>query len=229
MSGARVPSEALADAPAMPAEGEPAPPPRAPAWTVLRPLFSDSAYRAALIGSAAGFFLSGALQTLIPSFWVDVLHRPKGAVGTPFTVLALASLIVVWHAGSVSDRRGRKFAYVPSLALMAVATLALGYTSAPGMLIGLVAVIGIGSGYARPGPTAIVADVAAPGARGVAVSGYRTAGDIGALLGPIIVGVVAQTVGYRWAFTSTALFTLIAFVVAALARETAPRMSAAAG
>ena len=97
-----------AEAPTLVSDTVPAP--SVPAWARLRPLLSDSAYRAALIGSAAGFYVTGGLQTLIPGFWVDILARDRGAVGLPFTVLSLASLIVIWHAGSVSDRLGRKVA-----------------------------------------------------------------------------------------------------------------------
>src|SRR5206468_7349857 len=56
MSGVHVPSSTLADAPAL---DDPVPAPAAPAWERLKPLFGDSAYRAALIASAAGFYVSG--------------------------------------------------------------------------------------------------------------------------------------------------------------------------
>jgi MFS family permease len=225
----RKPSEALAEyEPGAPMLEESPPPPAPPAWQALKPLMRDSAYRAALMATAAGFWVTSALQTLIPGFWVDVLARPKGAVGTPFTFFGLASLAVIWHGAKLSDRSGRKTALVPALGVMAVACAALGYASGPATLIVLIAVVGVGSGYARPGPTAIVADCAPENARGIAVSGYRTAGDIGALLGPILVGVFAQTLGYRWAFGATGAFSAIAFAFAVVARETAPQAVSAA-
>jgi MFS family permease len=107
MSRVAAPPGALADAPA-PLVSETLPAPAAPAWVRIRPLLRDSAYRAALMGSAAGFYVTGGLQTLVPGFWVDVLGRERGGVGVPFTVLSLASLLVVWHAGSLSDRIGRR-------------------------------------------------------------------------------------------------------------------------
>jgi len=229
MSRVAVPPDALADAPELAAE--PVPGPSVRAWTRLRPLFSDSAYRAALIGSAAGFYVTGGLQTLVPGFWVDVLGREQGGVGLPFTVLSLASLIVIWHAGSVSDRLGRKVTMVPALAATAVACAVLGTIRSAIMLMFLMAVLGFAGGYSRPGPTAIVGDVAPPDARGVAVAGYRTAGDIGALIGPIVVGLVAEHLGYGPAFIAVAAMAVVAFVAAVLSRETAPsrRAAAAAG
>lgn len=221
MGPERVPSQALAEAPSLGDASVPAP--AAPAWVRLRPLLRDSAYRAALMGSAAGFFVSGGIQALVPGFWEDVLRRPRGTVGLPFTVLALTGLVVIWHAGSLSDRRGRKYALVPALACTAVVASLLGYVgrSAPA-LVGLMALLGLASGYSRPGPTAMVADVAPPDARGVAVSGYRTAGDVGALVGPLLAGVIAESLGYRPAFLTLGAFVGAAFLMALTSRETAP-------
>ena len=227
MSSARVPSSALAEAPVL---NDPVPAPAAPAWARIKPLFHDSAYRAALVGSAAGFYVSGGLQTLIPGFWEDEkgLHLSRSSVGVPFTVLALASLAVVWHAGTLSDRRGRRFALIPALAVTGAAAAIMGYVDSGAKLIVLVGVLGIASGYARPGPTSIVADVASPEQRGVAVAGYRTAGDVGALVGPIVVGVIAQYLGYGPAFVALGAFAIVAAVVVLLARETAPARAAKA-
>ena len=229
MSSAHVPSTALTDAPVL---DDPVPTAASPAWERLKPLLRDSAYRAALIGSAAGFYVSGGIQTLIPGFWEDKLGRSTGSVGLPFTILALTSLAVVWHAGSLSDRRGRKFALVPALAATGVLAALLGsvtHLTGSGtpvlMLLVLIALLGVASGYARPGPTSIVADVATSEQRAVAVAGYRTAADIGALLGPIVVGVVAQYLDYGPAFIAVGSLALVAAVITLVSRETAPRQA----
>jgi MFS family permease len=224
MRRAHVTSSDLDDA--VPAE-DPVTGPARPAWSRLRPLFADSAYRAALAGSATGFFVSGGLQTLIPGFWTDVLKGSKGTVGIPFTVLALASLVVIWHAGSLSDRRGRKAVLVPALLGTGVVTSLMGLSEAALALLVLTAALGITTGYARPGPTSIVADVAPPDARGVAVAGYRTAADVGALVGTIVVGVIAEVIGYWAAFVAIGAFALVAAVLAMTARETAPSRTVA--
>jgi MFS family permease len=211
---------ALALAPPLLEEQPPAP--EAPAWRRLRPLLGDSAYRAALAGTAAGFFVSGGLQTLVPGFWVEALGRPRAGVGLPFTALAVASLAVTWHAGSLSDRRGRRATLVPALAGTGAAAAAIGFARDAMPLVGLMVLLGVASGYARPGPTSIVGDVAPPEARGVAVAGYRTAGDAGALLGPAVAGTVAQTLGYRAAFLAVGAAAGAAALAALVARETAP-------
>ncbi len=224
MQRAHISSRVLDDA--VPVE-DPVTGPARPAWSRLRPLFGDSAYRAALAASATGFYVSGGIQTLIPGFWTDVLGRSRGSVGVPFMVLSLASLAVIWHAGSVSDRRGRKVVLVPALLGTGLVASLMGVSHAAFALLALTAVLGITTGYARPGPTSIVADVAPSDARGVAVAGYRTAADVGALVGPIVVGVIAQGLGYGPAFVAVGAFAILAAVLALTARETAPNRALA--
>jgi len=214
-----VPAEVMDEAPSLP---DSVPASTAPAWRRLRPLFGDSAYRAALLGSAAGMYLASGIPTLVTGFWVDVLHRTKGSVGVPYAVLGLTSLVVVWHAGSLSDRIGRRSVLVPSLIATAAITAVLGAGHSAAMFVVWMAVLGAASGYARPGPTSIVADVSALETRAVAVAGYRFAADLGALVAPIVVGVVAQYANYGAAFVALAALPLAAAVVTAAARETAP-------
>lgn len=225
MSAVRVSSDALAEAPAM-QEAVPAPAGRA--LSRLEPLLRNSTYRAALAASGVAFLATGALQALLPTYWRDVLHRSETSSGVPFTVMALTAIVVVWHAGALSDRRGRKFTLVPSLAGTAVAVAGLALFEDAAALVGLMAFFGVTSGYARPGPTAMVADVAPAASRGVAVSGYRIAGDVGALIGPIMAGSIAEFVGFRAAFLAVAACVGIAFVTSLFAEETAPGVRPAA-
>lgn len=219
LGGPRHAAAGLAEAPTLPEE-VPSPAPPAPAR--LRPLLRDSAYRAALATSAATFFATAAMQTLVPGMWRDALGRSEAQAGIPFTANAVAGLAVLWHAGAVTDRRGRKSALVPALALAAASGAALGYASSAWALVALMAVAGVANGYSRPAPTAMVADVASPESRGVAVGGYRTAGDIGAFIGPIAAGLLAQGFGRRAAFIAVGAVFALTFAMAAAARETAP-------
>lgn len=220
MRSGRVPASVLSESPELPEE--PSPSPSAPAWQRLKPLLRDSAYRAALVSGAAMFISSSAMETLVPGIWRNTFGLSKKTVGIPFTAFALMTLAVIWHAGGLADRRGRKYALVPALAASAIGFAALGFASTPVALVATMAFLGIASGYTRPGPTAIVADVAPPASRGVAVSGYRTATDIGAFIGPIMAGVLSQLVGRGAAFLAAAAALVVNVVVVAVARETAP-------
>jgi MFS family permease len=220
IGGRRVAAAALSDATGIVQESPPAP--RPPALKRLRPLLKDSAYRAALMASASDFWISSALFTLVSLVWVDRLRLPQGTSGIPLTVLGFAAIAVIWHAGSLSDRRGRKLALVPSLLGSAVTLVALGFVQTKWEFLGLMVLLGVASGYSRPGSTSIVADVTNEDERAIGVSGYRTAADIGALASPIVAGIVAQTFGFRAAFLAIAALVFVAFGFALFARETLP-------
>jgi len=220
LGGEHIPAEALTEAPDVGEETVPAS--RIPSWSRVRPLLALSAYRAALAASALLFIVSAAQQTLLPNFWRDVLHQSKGSSGIPFAITALFGLAVIWHAGSLSDRRGRKFTLVPAVAVCAVAIGAAGLSHNAIVVVALMAVVGAATGYMRPGPSAMVADLATPETRGAAVSGYRIAGDVGALVGPILAGVMAQYVSFQAAFLAVGAFGVVVFVIVVLAEETLP-------
>lgn len=196
---------------------------RAPALSRLRPLLRSKTYRAALGASALMFLLGQAQFTIVPDFWERALGQDKATSGLPFTIASLLGLVVVWHAGSLTDRRGRRATLLPALALTAIGTAAMGvWETGIGFLV-LMAVTGAAGGYMRPAPGAMVGDVAEPHERALAVSGFRMAGDAGALVGPIVVGPLAQYVSYTAAFFALAAITALVFVMALAADETAPR------
>ncbi len=202
--------------------------PRLPLMTHIRPLLHDSAYRAALMSSASDFWVSSALFTLVSLVWVEILGASAGSSGLPLTVVGLTALMVIWHAGGLADRRGRRFALVPALGATTVTLVLLAFTQNRVEFLALMALLGIANAYSRPSSTSMVGDVATPEQRAVAVGGYRIAADIGALLSPIVAGVVAQSLGFRWAFIMIAAFVAVAFVFALRSRETLVREPAAA-
>ena len=190
----------------------------------MQPLWSSSAYRAALAASALSFLSVTALQALIPVYWVEEAGGTKAGTGIPFTASALAALPVLWHAGAVADRRGRKFALVPSLAVMTVSMAALGFVTTTTAIVVVMAVQGLAAAYMRPGPSSMVADVAPPDIRGLAVGGYRTAADVGAVVGPLMAGFIAAQFGYTAAYLAIAVFCGMTLLMAVAAEETAPSL-----
>ena len=204
----------------------PTPPVRS--WARLRPLLSNSAYRAALVAGMLGFFVISAEQTLLPSYWTGDLGASKATSGVPFAVTAVFGIAVAWHAGVLTDSRGRRAVLVPALGALVVASVAMGFATTTIAVLVVMAALGAAGGYARPGTSSIVADVSTPATRGIAVSGYRVATDLGQLIAPISVGVIAEWVSFRAAFLTVAVVVAIAFWMALRAEETAPSVRARA-
>jgi len=137
-------------------------------------------------------------------------------------------IAVAWHAGVLTDSRGRRAVLVPALGALVVASVAMGFATTTIAVLVVMAALGAAGGYARPGTSSIVADVSTPATRGIAVSGYRVATDLGQLIAPISVGVIAEWVSFRAAFLTVAVVVAIAFWMALRAEETAPSVRARA-
>ncbi|HEX9695906.1 MAG TPA: MFS transporter [Actinomycetota bacterium] len=222
------PRDATAEGGPSPVAEEVAPIPAVPAWQMLKPLLRDPAYRAALAVGAASFFVMGGVDPLVSKTWTDGFGLSESSVGIPFMLAGLATLGPAWHAGKLGDLKGRKYATVPALALSAVALAMLGLFHSPVAFVIMFTVVGLSWGYQRSGPSAIVGDVSTDSDRAMAVGGFRIATDVGAFLGPTILGAIGEHQSHAAAFMAAGGVVLLAFFAMLPVRETAPAVVAAA-
>jgi MFS transporter, DHA1 family, multidrug resistance protein len=159
-------------------------------------------------------------DTLVPLFASDVLGMSTVGIGVLFAVALGTEFLVLYPAGSVADRRGRKPVLVPALAGLAVATAVLGLAPTPLALGVLLAVLGVMSGAAGVPPGAMLSDVAPEPASGMAVGVFRFCGDLGFTLGPLLAGWAIPVVGFAWAFTLAAVPTVVALALIVRTPET---------
>jgi MFS transporter, DHA1 family, multidrug resistance protein len=159
-------------------------------------------------------------DTLVPLFASDVLGMSTVGIGVLFAVALGTEFLVLYPAGSVADRRGRKPVLVPALAGLAVATAVLGLAPTPLLLGVLLAVLGVMSGAAGVPPGAMLSDVAPEPASGMAVGVFRFCGDLGFTLGPLLAGWAIPVVGFAWAFTLAAVPTVVALALIVRTPET---------
>ncbi|MGO2154094.1 MAG: MFS transporter, partial [Brevibacterium aurantiacum] len=104
-------------------------------------------------------------------------------------------------------------------------TSALAFTDSIWLFFILSVVAGIGSGLANPAQQATVADVIGRDRKGGRVlAKYQMALDAGAILGPIIAGVVVDHFDYSWAFMLTGILGILAAAYWFTGRETRPRV-----
>jgi MFS family permease len=209
------------DAPATP-ESEAAA--RFPSLTRIRRMLRDRGFITTLILNLAyAWMVAGIYDTLIPLFGRDGLGMSTVAIGAAFAVALLTELLVLYPAGSLADRFGRKPVVVPSLAGLAVVTVLLGWAGTPGIYFVLLAVLGVASGVAGVIPTAMLSDVAPAGAKGTAVGLYRFCGDIGFTFGPLIAGATVSLLTFKAAFAVAAVPTVLALAFALATPETLSR------
>lgn len=85
------------------------------------------------------------------------------------------------------------------------------------------AAAGFGAGLLNPAQQAAVGDVIGRGRSGGKVlAAFQMASDAGAIVGPVVVGFVADGVGYGWAFAATGGILLLAALGWSAAREPMP-------
>jgi MFS family permease len=58
---------------------------------------------------------------------------------------------------------------------------------------------------------------------GTALAGFQMVGDLGAIIGPVLAGMIVEWVGYAAAFATTAAIAVISFLYWLGVTETAPR------
>ena len=162
-------------------------------WVLLRANLSIL-FRAGS-GQLCGQLVRAARHAIIPLYATDVLGLEVTSVGLIISVAAAADVMMVYPAGVIMDRYGRKFAYVPSFVIqslgMALIPLTYGFFS-----LQLVAVmIGLGNGLGSGTMMTLGADLAPARSRGEFIGLWRFIGDGGGVGGPTIVGGVAEILG----------------------------------
>jgi MFS family permease len=109
------------------------------------------------------------------------------------------------------------------LAVSAAATAVIGVVPTLPLFLAASLVAGLGSGLLNPPLNAAVADVVGAERRGGTVlAGFQMASDVGAIIGPLAAGAVAQILGFGAAFRLTGLVTALALALWIRAPETLP-------
>jgi MFS transporter, DHA1 family, multidrug resistance protein len=196
--------------------------PRRRPWVAL--VLSRDFLAVALVTLAIFFTRTGSRMTLMPLLAVGLLDFSVASLGLVFTAMAAINMVGLAPAAWLADHLGRKHAIVPSgiAVAAALALLSAGDTQVT-FLLGAVA-LAVATSVAGPAPAAYAADVAPPGLRGLGMAMYRTAGDVGFVVGPPLLGAIADATTIRLALLANAGLVAVATVVFALvARETLAR------
>lgn len=188
-------------------------------WVALR----DGGYRAALVVNLTnGFVTFGIRTSLVPLFVVEALVKGPSLAALGFLFAAATQAIVLLPAGRLADQRGRRPAMIIGTALSAVGMGLLALADNPIVFLLAMAVLGVGTAFLGSAPAAVVGDVIGQQRGGVVVAAFQMIADVGAIAGPLLAGLLADTAGYHWAFATGLGVTLLALVFALLMPETKP-------
>lgn len=166
----------------------------------LREVLRDVRFRAAcLFALANGWTAQGIRSSLVPVLVVEVLDRPPSWTGIAFACAAVAQTVAIGPAGTFADTVGRRPAMVAGGLLSAASIMVVPFAPNIGVLIVALCVFGVAAAFLGTAPAAAVGD-AAGGGRGSAVAMFSMCADLGAIIGPVVAGLLADRFSYGVAF-----------------------------
>jgi MFS family permease len=148
---------------------------------------------------------TGTIVFLFPLYLAEQGRLRPDSVGYLVGLSVLGRLAALWLVSTLSDRRDQM--RLLGLGLLAYGVVLGGLTVVSGAtLLALWSLfIGAGAGFVAGLPTAIIGDRVAPELHGIAIGWLRTLTDAGMLVGPIVMGALADTIDLRAPFLVAAL------------------------
>ena len=180
----------------------------------FRAILRDSRFQAAcLTNLSSGWTGHGVRSALVPVLVVEVLDRPASWTGIAFACAAVAQTIAIGPAGAFVDSRGRRPAMVGGGLLAAVSIMVVPFAPNVVVLIIALSVFGVAAAFLGTAPAAAVGD-AAGGRSPTAVAVFSMCSDLGAIVGPVVAGLLADQFSYGIAFGVSAGLALAAALYA---------------
>ncbi|WP_330270759.1 MFS transporter [Lentzea sp. NBC_00516] len=182
------------------------------------------AYRAALAsGFANGWAVFGVRISLVPVFVIEALEHSAAVAGISMSVFAAGNAAMLFLSGRIADTRGRKPVAIVGLVVSGLATVGMGFTGDLWTFMAASLIAGMGAGLLNPPQNAVVADViGARGKGGPVLAGFQMVTDLGAIIGPMAAGLLADSFGFGASFAITGASLLLAVGFWFVAPETLP-------
>lgn len=171
---------------------------------------------------AISLLRNGLVLTIVPLFAYHELKLTPSLLGTILTLSAVANFLPLLPAGTLSDKVGRKVFMVASLLLSAGIIVLLPFAADIYSFTALMMVLGFALGLTGS-IGAWVTDVAPSTHLGTAMGVFRTVGDLGSLIGPILLTSLiapSQAIG-ALPFFATAVVLIGATAIVLRARDPA--------
>jgi MFS family permease len=147
-----------------------------------------------VINAALIAIQTGVLVFLFPLYLVNRGGVGPETVGLLVSLSVLGRLLALWLGGNVSGRWGRMRVLIPGLLGYAALLGTLTFLTHPVVLGVWSLAIGAAAGFVAAIPTAVIGDQVPPDLQGVAIGWLRMMTDSGQILGPLVMGALADAV-----------------------------------
>ncbi len=202
----------------------------------LRAALHDGAYRAALgVNLVTGFVVFGMRSSVVPLFVTEGLQKGASITGIGFLVAAGVQAALLLPAGRMADTEGRRKALLIGTIGTTVGMLVLtvsdiaangwGTSAVAGMalFLGAMALQGFAGAFLASAPAAVVGDIVGGKRGGIVVATFQMMSDLGAVLGPLIAGLLVDMFDFDWAFAAGSALSVLAVILVVRMPETLHR------
>lgn len=171
-----------------------------------------------------------ALWALVIGFFMILVDSTIVSIANPAIMRALDADItaVLWVTsayllayavpllitGRLGDRFGPKNVYLVGLVVFTLASAWCGFSDDIGMLIAARVVQGLGAALMTPQTMSVITRIFPPNQRGAAMGLWGAVAGVATLAGPILGGLLVDSLGWEWIFFVNVPVGVIAFIVA---------------
>jgi len=146
----------------------------------------------ALCSARVAFAISmGVFSTIFPVYAGSRLGFTPSLISIFFSIRGLTNVLTRMPAGRLSDKIGRRKPFVLAYSIAVIAFILLAYTENPTLLMGVMALYGVGWGMRVAPSTALLTESVALEDRPVALATFMTMFDIGSTIGALLAGFTA--------------------------------------
>ena len=165
-----------------------------------------------MLGMLVAILSSTVVSTSLPKIIAD-LGGTQSSYTWVVTSTLLATTVSTPLWGKFADLFNRKLLLQLSLVVFVVGSALAGLSTSSGMLIGFRVVQGLGAGGLTALSTVVMADIISPRERGRYMGYLGAVMAVGTLGGPLLGGVLTDTVGWRWNFYVGVPIAAVAIIV----------------
>ena len=202
----------------------------------LREALRDRGYRAALgVSLVTGFVVFGMRSSIVPLFITEGMGKSASLVGIGFLIAAACQAVLLLPAGRMADSEGRRKVMLIGTVATAIGMLVLtaadvaangwgtSAVAATALFLLSMAIQGAAGAFLASAPAAVVGDVVGGRKGGVVVATFQMMSDLGAVLGPLIAGLLVDMFDFDWAFAAGSALSIGAVFLVIVMPETLHR------
>ncbi|MDL9937052.1 MFS transporter [Gordonia sp. ABSL1-1] len=158
---------------------------------------------AALLALCVGFFMILVDMTIVAVAQPQIqaaLHTDVNGIVWVSSAYLLTYAVPLLITGRLGDKYGPKLIYQIGLVLFTAASVWCGFAGSIGMLIAARALQGVGAALITPQTMALITRIFPPEKRGAAMGVWGTVAGVATLVGPLLGGVLTDSLGWEWIF-----------------------------